>query len=255
LPLPLIVPVSVIFAVKLVYVPPLANTTDLTFSVVAVLVVAPDIVLVLPVQSNILNQLRVVVSTSLEPPMIYKLGALAAVPPEVSPNLYALVTVITVLKPPVVPVHVKPVAFDIDRVVADAVLVLNIIKFVPNDILRVFELVERNVPVVRSNPFKTSEPAVRVVVLVTPNINALPNVQSPPAPFNIKLQLMVIPLVVIVLPVVVALKVKVPVADQTVVAVNDILPDTAIVPVLVKVTVPADTVISKQVSAPVNVTV
>jgi hypothetical protein len=55
--------------------------------------------------------------------------------------------------------------------------------------------------------------------------------------------------------VVVALKVKVPVADQTVVAVNDILPDTAIVPVLVKVTVPADTVISKQVNAPVNVTV
>jgi hypothetical protein len=119
----------------------------------------------------------------------------------------------------------------------------------------VFELDELKMPVVRSNPFNTNEPAVRIVVLVTPNINALPNVHSPPAPFNVKLQLMVIPLVLIVLPVVVALKVKVPVADQTVAAVNDILPDTVIVPVLVKVTVPADTVMSKQANAPVNVTV
>lgn len=57
------------------------------------------------------------------------------------------------------------------------------------------------------------------------------------------------------LPVVVELKVIVPVAFQTVAATNDIEPLIAMVPVLVKVTVPADTVRLKQVNAPVKVTV
>ena len=60
-----------------------------------------------------------------------------------------------------------------------------------------------------------------------------------------------------VLPVVVALKVSAPVAVHTVPATKDILPEMAKVgPVPVaKVTVPADTVMSKQVKAPVIVTV
>ena len=58
-----------------------------------------------------------------------------------------------------------------------------------------------------------------------------------------------------VFPALVELNVIVPVALQTVAATNDMEPLTAIVPVLEKVTVPADTVMLKQVNAPVKVTV
>ena len=54
---------------------------------------------------------------------------------------------------------------------------------------------------------------------------------------------------------VVALKVIVPVALQIVPVTSDMLPEIASVPVLVNVTVPAETVISRHVSAPVIVTV
>jgi hypothetical protein len=67
----------------------------------------------------------------------------------------------------------------------------------------------------------------------------------------------VTPLVVTVLTATEELNVIVPVLFHTVLAASDILPDTAsvgVVPVA-KVTVPADTVISKQVNAPVIVTV
>jgi hypothetical protein len=63
-----------------------------------------------------------------------------------------------------------------------------------------------------------------------------------------------VPLVVIVFDDV-ALKVMVPVADHTVPLLTDMLPETARVPVELNVTVPPDTVISRQVSAPVSVTV
>jgi hypothetical protein len=62
-------------------------------------------------------------------------------------------------------------------------------------------------------------------------------------------------LVVTVLPVLVELNVTTPVADQTVLELRDIEPEFAIVPVLENVTVPALTVIPKQVNAPVSVTV
>ena len=57
------------------------------------------------------------------------------------------------------------------------------------------------------------------------------------------------------LPVVVALNVIKPVAFQTVAATKDIEPLIVGVPLPENVTVPADTVISKQVNAPVSVTV
>jgi hypothetical protein len=91
---------------------------------------------------------------------------------------------------------------------------------------------------------------------------ALPNVQPPPTPLNVidpveKAPVIAVPLVVIVFPVVVALNVTGPVALQTVPAISDIEPlmaNVGDVPVA-NVTVPADTVISRQVNAPVQVTV
>ena len=88
-------------------------------------------------------------------------------------------------------------------------------------------------------------------------VKALPSVQYPPTPLNVTAPDNVVPLVVTVLPVVVALNVTVPVELQTVPAISDIEPliaSVGVVPVA-NVTAPKDTVISKQVSAPVMVTV
>ena len=94
------------------------------------------------------------------------------------------------------------------------------------------------------------------VVEVVAVVKLLPNVQAPPEPLKVTVPaFIVILLVVIVLPVAVELKVKVPVADHTVEELNVILPATKRLPVLVNVTVPADTVISKQFKVPVIVTV
>jgi hypothetical protein len=84
---------------------------------------------------------------------------------------------------------------------------------------------------------------------------ALPKVQPPPTPLNVTPHGIDVALVDIVLPVDVALNVIVPDAVHTVPASNDMLPDTARVPVLEKVTTPTDTVISKQVNVPDSVTV
>lgn len=86
--------------------------------------------------------------------------------------------------------------------------------------------------------------------------NALPKVH-PPVPKNVIWPLMVVPLVVTVLPVVVALNVIATVELHTVPASSDIDPliaSVGVVPVA-NVTVPADTVMSRQVNAPVIVTV
>ena len=95
------------------------------------------------------------------------------------------------------------------------------------------------------------------MVWVDDTVKELPKDHSPPTPVSVTPPDKVVPLVVIVLPVVVERNVIVPVLFQTVPATKDILPDTArvgVVPVA-KVTVPADTVISKQVNVPVIVTV
>jgi hypothetical protein len=87
-------------------------------------------------------------------------------------------------------------------------------------------------------------------------VSALPSVQPPPDPVK-PICGSVTPLVVTVLPVVVELNVSAPVELHTVPAINDIEPRTSSVgdvPVA-NVTVPADTVISRQAKAPVMVTV
>jgi len=98
-------------------------------------------------------------------------------------------------------------------------------------------------------------PAVTVNVLLV--VNALPSVHPPPTPLNVTAPAIDTPFVVTVLPVVVALNVMVPVLLHTVPASKDIDPliaSVGLVPVA-NVTVPADTVISRQVKAPVIVTV
>jgi hypothetical protein len=100
-----------------------------------------------------------------------------------------------------------------------------------------------------------NEPFVTVSVPVV--VKALPSVQPPPTPLKVTEAEMLVPFVVTVFPVVVALKVTVPVADQTVPDTKDMEPliaNVGLVPVA-NVTVPAETVMSKQVNAPVHVTV
>ena len=90
-----------------------------------------------------------------------------------------------------------------------------------------------------------------------PIVKALPNVHAPPVPLNVMFPLIVVPLVVTVLPVVVDENVMLPVALHTVPANSDIEPrisSVGDVPVA-NVTVPADTVMSRQAKAPVMVTV
>ena len=103
--------------------------------------------------------------------------------------------------------------------------------------------------------FASIVPAVSIKVLVDVSDRLPINCQLPPAPLRVTLAANVVLLVVMVLPAAVELKVIVPVAFQTVPEDSDMLPDTVGVPVDVNVTVPADTVKLRQVSAPVSVTV
>lgn len=151
----------------------------------------------------------------------------------------------------------NPVITAMSKFTTAAVVVANIILFEPKAIERVLELLELNVPVVKLNPFNVIAPFVNVVASVAPNVKALPKLQPPPTPLNVMAPFNVTALVVIVLPVVVLLKVIVPVLLHTVPALKFIEPETAsvgAVPVA-NVTVPAETVISRQVKAPVIVTV
>ena len=88
-------------------------------------------------------------------------------------------------------------------------------------------------------------------------VKAPPSVHSPPAPLKVTAPEIVTPLVVTVLPVLVDENVIVPVLLHTVPANKDMEPRTfsvGDVPVA-NVTVPADTVMSRQAKAPVMVTV
>jgi hypothetical protein len=116
-------------------------------------------------------------------------------------------------------------------------------------------LLELSDSVVIANPPELNVPLFTAIELVNPVVSADPNVHAPPTPLKVSEPLRVVPLVVTVLPVVVALNVIAPVELHTVPANKDIDPLIVGVPVLLNVTVPAETVKSRQVSAPVNVTV
>ena len=93
-PFEVIVPVPTIVAVNAVYVPPLANVNEFTFTVVVAGV------LVVPVKSNILNQLPEVIVGIDAPEVNLRLGALVDEPPVV-PNVNVLVTDKSAVNPPV----------------------------------------------------------------------------------------------------------------------------------------------------------
>lgn len=104
----------------------------------------------------------------------------------------------------------------------------------------------------------SSVPAVKTVPLGLLKVTALPSVQTPPTPLKFTwAAFIVVPLVVMVLPVAVELNVIPPVELHTVPASKDIEPamfSDGPVPVA-KVTVPAETVMSRHAKAPVIVTV
>jgi len=126
---------------------------------------------------------------------------------------------------------------------------------VPKAIVRVLALLELNAPIVSVNVLRLSVPLVSVSERDAVVVSALPSVHEPPTPLNVIFPDIITPFVVTVLPVVVALNVRLPVASHTVPASNDIEPLIAIVPVLVNVYVPAETVISRHSKAPVRVIV
>jgi hypothetical protein len=115
-------------------------------------------------------------------------------------------------------------------------------------------VLDENAPVVKVFPLISNVPLVTVAVCDAANVSAVRSCHVPPTPLNIMVAEIVTAFVVMVFAVV-ALKVIVPVALQIVPVTRDMLPEIANVPVLVNVTVPAETVISRHVSAPVIVTV
>jgi hypothetical protein len=128
----------------------------------------------------------------------------------------------------------------------------------PNATDLTLAFVDENTKHDKLNPLSVSEPAVSAIVApLIPNVNELPKLHPPPIPLNVILPLISTPLVVIVLPVVVELNVIKLAMLQVVVAFRDIEPETVRVGAVpaANVTVPADTVISKHVNAPVIVTV
>jgi hypothetical protein len=151
----LIVPVPLIVAVNEVYVPPLDNVRPLRFNEVV-----PGLNEVVP-KSSVLNQLAVVSVATLAPVVNVRFGAFV-VSPLVNPKTNVLVTLMAATVNPPVPVQVNEVASVICNTVVAAVVCDNAIDPVPNAILRVLALVERNIPVVNVNPARSNVPAVSV---------------------------------------------------------------------------------------------
>jgi hypothetical protein len=183
------VPVSLIDAVNVLNVPVLDSVKLVRFSVVV-----PGLKAVVP-KLNVLNQL-LVVNVAIELPEINVRLGLLVTEPAVVPNVNVLVTDIVLENPPV-PVYVKLEAFAISRLVAAAVVVANTILLAPNVILRTLALVELNVPVVKSNPFRFNVPAVSVVIAVAASVNVPPKLVVIPVPLisndgNVVLVLLVI---------------------------------------------------------------
>ena len=143
--------------VNAVYVPPVANVSVFTNTVV---VVGVDVV---PVKFNELNQLLVVMVGMAAPLVIAKFGELVSVPPAVDPNWNDLATARLDTNPPV-PVQVKLVAVAIAR--TKPVLPAIVMLFDPNTMDRVLVLLEAKLPASRSYPPRSRVPAVSVLSVV-----------------------------------------------------------------------------------------
>jgi hypothetical protein len=121
----------------------------------------------------------------------------------------------------------------------------------------VLDVAETLVKVEQVNAYPPESKLPFVMVIVDEVVKELPSVQAPPTPLKVNEDINETPLVVIVLPVLVEVNVTAALVFHTVPATSDIEP--AMVKVgdvpCIKVTVPAETVISRQFSAPVIVTV
>ena len=144
--------------VNAVYVPPVANVSVLTNTVVAAGVA------VVPVKSKALNQLSVVMVGIAAPLVIAKFGALVTEPPAVDPNWNDLATARLDTNPPPLVVSVKLVAVALDR--TKPVLPAIVMLVEPNTIDRVLVLLEAKLPALRSYPPRSRVPAVSVLLVV-----------------------------------------------------------------------------------------
>lgn len=167
---------------KLVYVPLVDNIRVLTFNEV------PGSANAVVPKSNRLNQLPVVsVAMAVPDPVKVKFGALVVVPPAVLPTVYVLVISAAALNPPV-PVQENPVIVGINKFVAAAVVVANVMLLAPNAMTRVFKLFETKVPMVRSYPPRSRVPAVKkqtdvaVYVCVLSSVSVAPTSPTPMPP-------------------------------------------------------------------------
>lgn len=125
---------------------------------------------------------------------------------------------------------------------------------VPKAIVLVFELLLANWPQVSVLLFRLSVPAVSVTSLLEATVKASCKTHEPPVPLNVNGLEYETPFDVTVCEVV-ALSVIVPMLLNVFPEATDQLPETVIVPLLVKVMLLAETVKLKQVNAPVKVTV
>lgn len=165
--------------INAVYVPPLAKV-----SVPTNMDVAAGVDVVLP-KFKELNQLPVVMVGMAAPVVNVKFGALAVEPPAVDPKLNVFVTPRSEINPPV-PAIVKLVASAILNTVVAAVAFVNVILL----LLKLIDLmpvpVETKVPVLmEEEPFRTNEPAVKVIALVGPPVVVAFKVNVPPTPLNV----------------------------------------------------------------------
>jgi len=122
----------------------------------------------------------VVIVKSDAPPLTVKLGAFETVPPVV-PNVTVAVAAIFLVNPPV-PVQVKFVAVGIANIVDAGTVIVSAMLPEPNEIARVFVLLEEKIPVLNVLLFKLSVPWVSVNVLFT--VNASPRVTVIPEPLT-----------------------------------------------------------------------
>ncbi len=143
-----IVPVPIVLTVKLVYVPPVANTKLYTSTVAAAGVQ------VLPVKSNVLKHDSTTNVGTLAPAFINKFGGEGETPLAIE-TANDLVIDMFALNPPV-PVAVKLLEFPIFKLIAPTVILARFIKFDPKLIERTVLLLPCDTKVlqVQSNPFK-----------------------------------------------------------------------------------------------------
>jgi hypothetical protein len=200
-----------------------------------------------PINDKVEKVLAPVIVTVTPPEGFVKLTLLKVRPPDAIPVVVTPDRLIC----EVPAFHVRPVV--VAKLSAVAEIAEIVIMLEPSEIDRVLELLELKFDVEMLKLPLLNEPFVMVSVPVI--VSGLPSVQPPPTPLKDTDEDKLTPFVVIVLPVVVAVN-MVKIAPHTVPAIKDIDPAMlSVAALLANVTVPAETVMSKQFNVPVIVTV